>query len=94
MTSGVISVVGIGREPMPIPDEEIDAVKAVLLSGLPAEPCSYLREGQRVRVTDGSLYGVEGILVKKKNQFRMIVSVTMLQRSISVEIDGARLAAV
>jgi transcriptional antiterminator NusG len=94
MTTGVIAVLGFGREPAAIPDEEIEAVKAVLRSGLPAEPCAYLREGQRVRVMNGSLVGVEGILVKKKNQSRMVVSVTMLQRSISVEIDGARLAAV
>jgi transcription antitermination factor NusG len=94
MTTGVISVVGLGREPVPIPDDEIEAVKAVLRSGLPAEPCAYLREGQRVRVMSGSLEGVEGILLKKKNQARMVVSVTMLQRSISVEIDGDRLAAI
>jgi transcription antitermination factor NusG len=94
MTTGVISVVGFGKEPVAIPDDEIEAVKAVLHSGLPAEPCPYLREGQRVRVRHGSLDGVEGILVKKKNQFRMVISVTMLQRSISVEIDGDRLAAV
>jgi transcription antitermination factor NusG len=93
MTTGVISVVGVGKEPVAIPNDEIEAIKAVLRSGLPAEPCAYLREGQRVRVTSGSLDGVEGILVKKKNQFRMVVSVTMLQRSIAVEIDGDRLAA-
>jgi transcriptional antiterminator RfaH len=93
-TTGVISVLGFGNEPAAIPDEEIEAVKAVLRSGLPAEPCAYLREGQRVRVTHGSLDGVEGILVKKKNQSRMVVSVSMLQRSISVEIDGDRLVAV
>jgi transcription antitermination factor NusG len=94
MTTGVISVVGFGKEPAPIPDEEIEAITAVLRSGLPAEPCAYLREGQRVRVTNGSLDGVEGILVKKKSQLRMVVSVTMLQRSISVEIDGDRLVAI
>jgi transcription antitermination factor NusG len=94
MTTGVISVLGFGKEPAPIPDEEIEAVRAVLRSGLHAEPCAYLREGQRVRVTHGSLDGVEGILIKKKNQFRMVISVTMLQRSISVEIDGDCLAAV
>lgn len=93
MTTGVVSVLGFGKEPAPIPDDEIEAIKAVLRSGLPSEPCGYLREGQRVRVTHGSLEGVEGILLKKKNQFRMVVSVTMLQRSISVEIDGDRLAA-
>jgi len=50
-TSGVISVLGFGNEPAPIPDEEIEAVSAALCSGLPAVPCAYLREGQRVRVT-------------------------------------------
>lgn len=94
MTTGVISVLGFGKEPSAIPEEEIEAVKAVLRSGLPAEPCEYLSEGQRVRVTNGSLCGVEGILVRKKNQSRMVVSVTMLQRSISVEIAGDRLVAV
>ena len=94
MTTGVISILSFGKEPVPIPDEEIEAVRAVLRSGLAAEPCPYLREGQRVRVTNGSLEGVEGILVKKKNQFRMVVSVTILQRSISVEIDGDRLQAI
>ena len=93
MTTGVISVLGLGRVPAPIPDVEIEAVRAVLRSGLLAEACPYLREGQRVRIKNGSLHGVEGILVKKKNQYRVVVSVTMLQRSISIEIDGGRLVA-
>src|SRR3984885_1209162 len=88
MTTGVISVLGFGKEPAPIPDVEMEAVRAVLRSGLFAEPYPYLREGQRVRIKSGSLDGVEGILVKKKNQFRVVVSVTLLQRSISVEIEG------
>lgn len=91
MTTGVVSIVGFGNEPAPIPDHEIEAVKVVLRSGLPAEPCPYLREGQRVRILHGSLEGLEGTLLKKKNQVRMVVSVTMLQRSISVEIDQDRL---
>lgn len=94
MTTGVLSVVGFGKEPAAIPDDEIETVRAVLRAGFAAEPCAYLREGQRVRVTSGSLEGVEGILTKKKNQTRMVVSVTMLQRSIAVEIDGERLATV
>jgi transcription antitermination factor NusG len=92
MTTGVIAILSSGKEPAAIPDDEIEAVQAVLRSGLSAEPCAYLREGQRVRVMNGSLDGVEGILVKKKTQLRMVVSVSMLQRSISVEIDGDRLA--
>jgi transcription antitermination factor NusG len=86
-TTGVISIVGCGTEPAPIDDREIAAIEAILRSGLATEPCPFLREGQRVRVRRGSLSGVEGILTKKKSDFRLVISVTMLQRSISVEID-------
>ena len=85
---GIVSVVGIGREPAVIPDDEITAIETVLQSGLKAEPWPYLAEGQRVRIEKGSLSGIEGIVVKsKKAAWRMVVSVTLLQRSISVEID-------
>ncbi|MCU1292294.1 MAG: transcriptional activator RfaH [Bryobacterales bacterium] len=86
-TPGVVSVVGFGNVPAPITDSEIEAIQAVLLSGIPAEPHSYLREGQKVRVTSGPLEGVEGLLIKKRSEWRMIVSITLLQRSIAVEID-------
>ena len=86
-TTGVISIVGCGTEPAPVDDEEIAAIEAILSSGLATEPCPFLREGQKVRVRRGSLAGVEGILTKKKSDFRLVISVTMLQRSIAVEID-------
>ncbi len=86
-TPGVVSVVGFGNEPAPISESEIDAVRAVLRSGLVAEPCPFLREGQRIRVRRGSLEGLEGILLKKKSDWRIVVSVAMLQRSVAVEID-------
>jgi transcription antitermination factor NusG len=86
-STGVVSVIGYGNDPAPIADSEIDAVHAVLRSSLATEPCPFLREGQRVRVMRGSMTGVEGILVKKKSDFRLVVSIVMLQRSISVEID-------
>jgi len=86
-TTGVISIVGCGLEPAPINDAEIDAIQLILQSGLATEPCPFLKEGQTVRVTRGALAGVEGILTKKKSDFRLVISVTMLQRSISVEID-------
>jgi transcription antitermination factor NusG len=86
-TAGVVAVVGFGNEPAPIDDDQIEAVQAVLRSGLNAEPCSYLSEGQRIRVKLGSLAGLEGLLLRKKSEWRMIVSVAMLQRAISVEID-------
>jgi transcription antitermination factor NusG len=74
-------------EPAPVDDHEIAAIEAILSSGLATEPCPFLREGQKVRVRRGSLAGVEGILTKKKSDFRLVISVTMLQRSIAVEID-------
>ncbi len=86
-THGVIGIVSYGTEPAPIDAKELEAVKQILHSGLATEPCPFLREGQQVRVLRGSLAGVEGILVKKKSDFRLIISVTMLQRSVSVEID-------
>jgi transcription antitermination factor NusG len=93
-TPGVVSVVGFGNEPAPIDDREIEAVQAVLESGLHAEPCPFLRAGQRIRVTQGSLNGLEGILTRKKSEWRMVVSVAMLQRSISVEIDREWITAI
>jgi transcription antitermination factor NusG len=86
-TPGVVSIVGFGNDPAPVPDAEIEAVQAVLTSGRFAEPHPFLREGQRIRVTNGSLKDLEGILVKKKSAWRLVVSVAMLQRSVSVEID-------
>jgi transcription antitermination factor NusG len=94
ITPGVASIVGFGSDPAPIPDAEIEAVQAVLRSGLASEPCPFLREGQRIRITQGALKDVEGILVRKKSDWRLIVSVTMLQRSVSVEVDHAYIAAV
>jgi transcription antitermination factor NusG len=86
-TTGIISIVSCGSEPAPIDNSEIDAIQAILRSNLATEPCPFIREGQTVRVVRGALDGVEGILVKKKSDFRLVISVTMLQRSISVEID-------
>jgi len=86
-TPGVVSVLGFGNEPAPIAESEIDAVQTILNSRLSAEPYPFLREGRRIRVIRGALEGLEGILLNQKNEWRMVVSVTMLQRSVSVEID-------
>jgi transcription antitermination factor NusG len=92
-TPGVFAIVGFGTEAAPIPDEEIEAVERVLASGLAAGPCPFIREGQRIRIKYGPLESIEGILVRKKSEWRMVVSVPMLQRSVSVEIDASWIAA-
>jgi transcription antitermination factor NusG len=91
-TPGVTSVVGFGKEPAVVPDEEIEAVRAVAASGLAAQPWPYLRAGQRVRIEQGCLEGVVGILLREKDSCRVLVSVEILRRSVAVEIDRALLS--
>jgi transcription antitermination factor NusG len=86
-TPCVVSVVRLGGGLAPIPNSEIETIQAVLRSGLAPESCRFLYEGQKVRVHRGSLEGLEGILLNQKNEWRLVISITMLQRSISVEID-------
>lgn len=86
-TAGVAAIIGFGSQPTPIPDNEIEAIQAALSSGARVEPCPFLREGQRIRMGHGVLKGLEGILVKKKSEQRLVICVTLLQRSISVEVD-------
>jgi transcription antitermination factor NusG len=86
-TPAVVSVVSYGNEPAEILEAEIEAIRTVLRSGLPARPCPFLREGQGVEIKQGPLNGIEGILLKRKNESLLVISVTMLQRSVLVEID-------
>lgn len=86
-TPGVASVVSFGGMPAQVAHAEIAAIDSLLRSGHAVEPHPYLREGQTVRVARGPLEGAEGILVKKRDAWRMIVSITLLQRSVSVEVD-------
>ena len=72
-----------------VPESEIMAIQKVHGAGLPVRPYPYLREGQRVRITEGLLAGSEGILLRTKpNKGLLVVSVNLLQRSVAVEVDG------
>ena len=72
----------------PIPDEEIDAIQAVLEARVPVLPHAYLREGQRVRITRGPLTDVEGVLVRQNPKTGLLVlSVQLLRQSVAVEVD-------
>ena len=83
---GVTSIVGFGDAPTPVPDAEIEAVRAILASGRPASPWPFLKTGQRVRIVIGALKGVEGALVRAKDAWRVVVRVELLQRAVAVEI--------
>jgi transcription antitermination factor NusG len=87
ITPGVMHFVGIGKCPEAIDDQEITAIQAAVRSGLRAEPWPFLQVGHWVRLEEGPLTGLEGILVEVRKQHRIIVSVSLLRRSIAVEID-------
>jgi len=92
ITPGVKLIVGYGKLPTPVSDAEIAALRRVIASGAAAEPHDYLSVGQRVRVREGSLAGIEGLLLQVKNSCRIVLSVELLRRSVSVEIDRAGIA--
>lgn len=84
---GVLHFVGIGKIPAPIEDGEIAAIQTTVRSGLSTEPWPFLEIGQRVRLDDGPLAGLEGILVGTSKKRLLIVSVTLLRRSVAVAIE-------
>jgi transcription antitermination factor NusG len=86
-TPGVIRIVGAGRSPIPIDDAEINSLQTAVASGAPLEPFPDVAVGQRVLLTEGPLSGCEGIIVETKKAWRLVVSITLLQRSVAVEID-------
>ena len=86
-TTGVHFIVGNGKVPVPVAEQEIENLRLLTGSQLQAEPWPYLTVGQRVRIEQGALDGLEGILVGLKKPRRLVVSVTLLQRSVAVEID-------
>jgi len=88
-TPNVNFVVGIGREPAPIDETEIEAIRRVVNAGVVYGPHPYVKVGQFVRVEYGSLSGLVGLVTDLRNGSRLIISVNLLMRSVSVEIDRA-----
>lgn len=84
---GVVSIVGFGNGFLSVPDPEIDAIQRALASGSLVLPHPYLRTGQRVRIERGSMTGVEGILLTVRDDYRLIISVNILMRSVAVHIE-------
>jgi transcription antitermination factor NusG len=85
----VMGIVGIGRTPIAIDPLEIAAIQRVVQSGFGIFPHPFIQVGQRVRIDGGSLNGLEGLIVDVRKRNRLIVSVSLLQRSVAVEIDSA-----
>jgi len=94
LTPGVISVVARARSPIPVEDSEIQAIQKLVSTGLQPEPWPYLEAGQLVRIDDGALCGVQGILIGFKGARRIVVSVSLLRRSVALEIDRSVVCAI
>jgi transcription antitermination factor NusG len=86
-TPGVISIVGTGKVPVSIPEQEIEAIQTVINSGLNVVPWPRLAVGTKVVIEEGPLQGLEGVTLAVDKKYRLLVSVPLLQRSVSVEID-------
>lgn len=88
-TPGIHTVVGFGGERAVIPRSEIEAIRRMVESPVKAEPHPFLKCGDRVRLKAGPLQGLEGMLFRKKNLWKLVVSVEMLQRSVAVEVNAS-----
>lgn len=87
-TPGVHAIVGVAGQPATIPAAEIEAIRKATNSTFRVEPHPFLQCGDRVRVRIGPLAGVEGILLRKKNICRLVLSATLLEKSVAVEVDA------
>ena|SRR5215471_1448614 len=84
---GVVDVVSMGAKPVPVDEQEVANIQKICRSGRDAQPCPFLQVGHRVRVEFGPLAGTEGIVLEVKSGWRIVVSLTLLQRSVSAEIE-------
>jgi transcription antitermination factor NusG len=87
-TPGVVGLVGIHGEALPIPDKEIEDIQALLSRNLTCALYPFVKVGQRVRIRGGCLDGVAGVLVAKNSDRSLVVSIELIQRSVAVRIDG------
>jgi transcription antitermination factor NusG len=86
-TPGVVKIVGAGNEPEPVDDAEIQSIHTIVKSDRSVQPWPFLKAGQQVQIMAGPMAGAVGTLLKIKNEYRLIASVTLLRRSVAVEVD-------
>jgi len=86
---GVVQIVGSGNSPEPVLDEEIDALKKLMVSTLSYDAHPYLHEGMAVEVIRGPLEGIRGVLLRKERRYRLVISVHLIKQAAAVEIDAA-----
>jgi len=85
VTPGIVELVPANK-PEPVDETEITSIRTLALSGFPVQPWPFLQSGQRIRLQHGPLCGAEGTFVRVKDEYRLIVSITLLQRAVSVAV--------
>lgn len=91
---GAVQVVSFNGKMAALPEREIEALRNALENEIYAEPCPYLKVGRKVRVVRGPMEGAEGVLSRKKDKCRVVISVDVLMRSVAVEVDATDLEAI
>jgi transcription antitermination factor NusG len=86
-TPGITNILGAGKMPIAVDEREISSLQSAIHAQFSVAPFPYLETGQKVRIIDGSLAGVEGIVMSSKAPLRLVLSITLLQRSVLLEID-------
>ncbi|MGH9773809.1 MAG: UpxY family transcription antiterminator [Candidatus Acidiferrales bacterium] len=87
-TPGVVEIVGMGHRNIPIPDDQIEALRRVLAHNAPCGLFPFLRVGQRVRIRGGCLEGLEGLLVALKGERSLVISIEPIQSSVAIRLQG------
>jgi transcription antitermination factor NusG len=87
ITPGVMQIVGVGETPIPVDEEELTAIRRAGISSLPVMSWPYLETGRMERLEGGPLAGMTGIAIKLKSGMKLVLSVSLLRRSVAIEID-------
>ncbi|MGD0988057.1 MAG: UpxY family transcription antiterminator [Candidatus Sulfotelmatobacter sp.] len=93
-TEGVVNFVGTSGHGIAIPDKQIEHIQTLLVNKIPFENYPFLKAGQRVRIRGGALNGTEGILVRQDADRMLVISVELIQRSLSIRLQGYEVEAV
>lgn len=86
---GVVDFIRFQGKPVPVPSREIETLRLGLTTSAPMRPHPYLEAGRRVRICRGVLDGIEGIFVRRRGQSRVVLSVSLIQRSVAIEVEEA-----
>jgi transcription antitermination factor NusG len=86
---GAVRLVGIAGHPVSLDDEEIEKLRSVLTRGIAVKPHPYLAAGRKLRVVRGPLAGLKGVLIRRKGQVRLLISIDAIRHSATIEVDSA-----